>query len=353
MSTFSKNKSKKTGIGIVGLGSISTTHAEAINNLDDAELVAACSRSEVNRDTFKQKFNVPVYADYEEFLSHTSLDVVTICTPSGSHLDFGKLAAKAGKHLVIEKPIEISVERGRELLKHCNQNGVQLAVIYQNRFIDGVQQMKQAVAAGEIGTPIMVRASVKWYRDQKYYSESGWRGTLKMDGGGAVINQAIHTVDLLIWMMGEITSLSAYTEKLTHPGIEAEDNAVAVMKFKSGALGVFEASTSIVPAQSRSLEINGSEGTVLLDGDQFQLVRKGVETEADEKSKKGAESPLSGVKAADHQAQYEKIVNALSNDETPIVSGEESLQSLAVVEAIYRSAGSGKRISPDSILFQE
>lgn len=343
---------KKIGFGIVGLGNIASTHALAISGLEEGELVAACSRSGANRSAFSEKFNVSVYSDYGEFLANDNLHAVIICTPSGTHLEYGKQAAGAGKHVIIEKPIEISVDRGRSLIECCNQNRVKLAVIYQNRFIPGVKQMKQAVDKGEIGRPVMVRASVKWFRNQEYYTQSGWRGTLEMDGGGAVINQSIHTIDLLLWIMGDVVSLSAFKGTLTHPGIEAEDNAVAAMQFKNGALGVFEASTSIVPAQSRTIEINASKGTALLEEDQFKLLKKdGIEESGSKKnSKAGAESPMAGMKAIHHQKQYQQIIDAIAGTQEPVVSGEESLRSLAVVEAIYSSAEEKKSVNMASFL---
>jgi UDP-N-acetyl-2-amino-2-deoxyglucuronate dehydrogenase len=330
---------KKTGFGIVGLGNIAATHANAILGMENAQLIAGSSRSHSSRETFADSFNVPCFSSYDEFLSTENLDVVTICTPSGTHLDFGIKAAEAGKHVIVEKPIEVSVKRGRELIDCCKKNGVKLAVIYQSRFIDGVLEMKKALDDGKIGKPVMARASVKWFRDQEYYTGSGWRGTLDMDGGGAVINQAIHTVDLFLWLLGDVKKISGFKATLTHPGIEAEDNALAAMQFESGALGVFEASTSIVPAQPRYIEINGEKGTLLLEGDEFRFLDADTKETSDKKTGgTGADDPLAGMTSNDHQRQYEQILDAILNDGEPAVSGEESLRSLAFVEALYNSS---------------
>jgi predicted dehydrogenase len=332
---------KKTGIGIVGLGNIAATHANAILDLENADLIGGCSRSEENRKRFADTFDVPVISEYDEFLSLEQLDTVTICTPSGSHLEYGKQAAEAGKNLIIEKPIEISVKRGRELIDCCQKNGVKLAVIYQNRFTEGAIQLINAVDSGAVGEIIMARASVKWYRDQEYYSGSAWRGTLDMDGGGAVINQSIHTIDLLVWILGDVKKLSGFKTTRTHPGIEAEDNAVAVMEFERGALGVFEASTSIVPAQPRFIEINGTKGTALLEDDNFELITSDTGDESKKTEKKsgtGADDPLAGMSSNHHHKQYEQIINAFHGNGKVIVSGEDSLRSLAVVEALYKSS---------------
>ena len=391
--------------GVVGLGNIASTHAHAINGHDSAMVSAACSRSEGNRKKFGKEFESVLYSDYSEMLTHDKLDAVTICTPSGTHLNYALKAAEAGKHVVIEKPIEITVERGKEIIECCRQNGVKLAVIYQNRYSEGVIQMRSALNAGSIGTPVMARASVKWYRDQQYYKQSSWRGTLKLDGGGAVINQAIHTLDLLIWMMGDVESVSAFKATLTHPGIEAEDNAVAILKFKSGTLAQFEASTSIVPAQPRRIEINGTHGTLILEDDRFirvedvskqnlqsegsvggvgsdesgegiasggsnvsgsskssegndaseqKLQRDGNEGsgEIGENSTNGAGAadPMAGLGILNHSRQYESIIEAILNNKSPEVSGAESLKSLAVVEAIYQSADSVRVVLMSDIL---
>lgn len=340
---------RKLRFGIVGLGNIAATHAKAIQSLKDAELTAACSRSDANRRKFSESFDVPVYHSCIELLSQTALEAVVICTPSGTHLDYGKLAAEAGKHVIVEKPIEVTTARGKELIECCKLNGVELAVIYQNRFLDGAVKMKNAVQNGSIGEPVMVRAAVKWFRDVAYYQNSGWRGTHKMDGGGAVINQAIHTIDLLLWIMGDIHGLSAIKGTLTHPGIEAEDNAVAIMKFMNGAMGVFEASTSIVPAQPRFIEVNGTKGTALLQDDRFVLLSD-EENQASDTPKEtggsGAADPLAGMHAALHARQYSQIVEAILSNQIPQVSGEDALRSLAVAEAIYRSANKQKFVEP-------
>ncbi len=349
--------------GIVGLGNIATTHAHAINGHVNANVSAACSRSEENRTQFGKEFDLPIYSDYSEMLTHENLDAVTICTPSGTHLNYAQKAAEAGKHVVIEKPIEITVERGREIIECCKQNGVKLAVIYQNRFSDGAIEMKKELKSGNIGSAIMARASVKWYRDQEYYTQSSWRGTLKLDGGGAVINQAIHTIDLLIWMLGDVESVSAFKATLTHPGIEAEDNAVAILKFKSGTLALFEASTSIIPAQPRRIEINGTKGTVVLEDDRYFRIKNGSKnnsqsdgssgSDGEESSKSsgaGAADPMAGLGILHHSRQYESIIEAILNDKPPVVSGGESLKSLAVVEAIYQSADSGRLVLMNDVL---
>lgn len=342
---------RKLKFGIAGCGNIAGMHAEAVIHSDESELVAAHSRNKKNLHPFCEKFEIQGYTEYSEFLGHSGLDGVIICTPSGTHLDYGKKAALAGKHVIVEKPIEISVQRGEELLKACDENKVKLAVIYQNRYIKDVLRMKTVIEGGEIGKIFMANAFVPWFRDQEYYSGSKWRGTLDLDGGGAVINQSIHTLDLLQWMAGDLSKIAAFKGTYTHEGIQAEDNAVASILFENNSIGVFTASTSIVPAQKRSVEIFGERGTALLKGDIFTLkTGKGSSGDRESGEAVGADDPLAGMSFQDHMRQYEEILQAINNDEDPPVSGREALKSLAVVEALYKSANESRAVEIREIL---
>jgi len=354
---------QRTGLyklGIVGCGNISRVHANAIQANDKIELVSAFSRSDERRTAFCNEFGIAGYSDYGEFLRSDNLDAVVLCTPNGTHLDFGLEAAHAGKHLIIEKPLEVTVERGKKLLQACRSEAAHLAVIYQNRFIESVRKMKKAVDDGLIGRPVMVRVAVKWYRDQEYYRSAPWRGSFKLDGGGALINQSIHTVDLMLWIAGPVASVQAFKGTLTHEGIEGEDNLVASMQFKNGALGVLEASTSIVPSQYRLIEINGTTGTAFLNGDSLRILSGNNDDSTDssnitEKSDagkqggSGSSSPLQGLTFDHHSAQYQAIFDHIDEGLRPPVSGEESLNSLAFVQAAYLSADRQTAVSPDEI----
>ncbi len=340
---------KRLKIGIAGLGNIAATHARAIKSLPNAELHSVFSRSEQNLSNFRKLFDVPAFSQINQFLAQPDLDAVAICTPTGTHLDLGRKAAGAGKHLIIEKPIEITVEKGKELIQICEEHNVKLAVIYQNRFSDEVQKLKTALDSDKIGTPLFIRGAVKWYRDQKYYSESSWRGTFALDGGGAVINQSIHTIDLIQWLFGDVVEVFAATATLTHTGMEAEDNAAAVLKFKNGALGVFEASTSITPAQPRIIEVNGEKGTAILKGNHF-LICDGSSDNLDQKAESaGAQSPLAGLGYENHRRQYKQIADAILTNSEPSVNGYESLKSLAIVEAIYLAAREKRVVVPAKV----
>lgn len=343
---------KEFGIGIVGCGNISDTHALAVKETRRGKLVSAHSRTVTRLQKFCSTHDITGSHSYDEFLNNDNLDVVSICTPSGTHLDYGIKAAEAGKHLIVEKPIEVTTKRGKDLIRCCKKNGVKLAVIYQNRFDDEVLKMKQALDQGEIGDPILASASVRWYRDHEYYSDSNWRGTLDLDGGGVVINQSIHTIDLLQWLVGDIESVSAFKGAFTHEDIEAEDTAVATLKYKRGTIGVFEGSTSITPSQERRIEVNGTKGTLLLDG---RNLVKNIGDRREALGKKnadsiGASSPLDGMEMENHCKQFDQILDSFSNEKSAVVAGREALKSLAVVEAIYKSSDIEKLVSVEEFL---
>ncbi|MCI0693608.1 Gfo/Idh/MocA family oxidoreductase [candidate division KSB1 bacterium] len=336
------NQNKQFGIGIVGCGTIANVHAEAIRQLPNAELISVYSRNIDNALRLGQKFNVTASNKWDEFIGDERLDVVTVCTPNGTHLDYGQRIAEAGKHIVVEKPIEVTLERGKQLIEACEQHNVRLAVIFQNRFLPEVIRMKDAIDADKLGKIFLGDAYIKWHRTQAYYDSAQWRGTFALDGGGVLINQAIHTIDLLLWMLGKVETVFGHIGTFTHTGIEGEDAAVATLHFQNGALGVIEASTSVQPAMERRLEIHGEKGTAILSGNSFHLLGSGFSQQENvspkETSASGASSPLQNFTAEPHRRQYEAILNTISQNQTPPVSGEESLESLAIVLGIYQSA---------------
>jgi predicted dehydrogenase len=333
----------KIRIGIVGCGTIADIHAQAIGQSGNAELFSIYSRSESNARRVGEKYQTKWTTDWQKFISDDALDAVSICTPNGNHLDYTKKAAREGKHIILEKPIEITMERAKETINNCEKQGVKLAVIYQNRFISRVQRLKKRIDDGIIGKIFMGDAYIKWFRTQDYYDSGAWRGTFALDGGGVLINQAIHTVDLLQWLMGGVASVFGQIGTYTHNRLEGEDNAVATLSFKSGAIGVIQASTSVQPAQSQRIEIHGQKGSAILDGD---IAKVWVENEliSDEKPEKkastsaGSTSPLAGFSIEPHKNQFEAIAESINRREDPPVTGRESLDSLAIVLAIYESS---------------
>lgn len=227
--------------GIIGLGMIAEFHARAIAAMEEAVLVACFSRDQAKAEAFCATHGGTAYSDLDAFLAHDGLELVTICTPSGAHLEPTLAAAAAGKHVVCEKPLEVTTARVDEMIEACAHAGTMLTGIFPRRFNPATALLKQAVAEGRFGTINLADVYVKWWRTQEYYDSGAWRGTWALDGGGALMNQSIHTIDLLIHIMGDVKSVRAETRLLAHDGIEVEDTAVALLEFESGALGVLQA----------------------------------------------------------------------------------------------------------------
>ena len=334
------------GFGIVGGGMIGAVQAAAIEQIRGAKLVAVCGRDEARTAEFTAKFGAVAYTDYDKFLQHPGLQIVNICTPSGSHAELGIRAAEAGRHVLTEKPIEINLERANALIEACDRAGVKLGVIFQSRFLPAVQRIKQAIDEGRLGKLMIGDALVKWYRAPEYYAPGTWRGTLKMDGGGALINQAIHTVDLLRWVMGPAESAFAMKAALRYPHIEAEDTLVGNVKFQNGALGVIQATTSAKPGFKRRLEISGELGTVILDGDAISVwAIDGEDTDTGEAEQltDGSANPAA-ISNEGHRRQIEDMMHAVIENRAPMIDGREGRKSLELVMALYAAANEGKPV---------
>lgn len=342
------------GFGLVGLGLIADFQAKAIQALTKGKLVACYSRSQKKAKEFGQKYGCHGYADMTQFLAHPGLEIVSICTPSGAHLEPALQAAEAGKHLVIEKPLEITLERCDSIIQACEQHQVKLTGIFQSRFSEVVHVIKQNLDQGRFGQLVLGDAYVKWYRSQQYYDEGGWHGTRKFDGGGALMNQSIHAIDLLQWLMGPVESVSAFAGTLGHERIEVEDAAVAALRFKNGALGVIEGATAIYPGFMKKIEICGTRGSVVLEED---VLKTWSFTEKQEEDgalleKFGAKTRTGGG-AADpaaisflgHQRQFEDFVEALETGRQPFVNGVEARKAVEIILAIYQSAREGRQIA--------
>lgn len=337
---------KKYGIGIIGTGSIAIKHAQAIKELKGAELVALFNPNIKSAKSAKEKFSAPVLSDFDEFLSLSNLDIVCICTPSGMHLEPGIAAAKAGKHLMVEKPIEITLPRTDKLIKECEDNGVQLAVIFQNRFSEDYQKLKKAVERGVFGRLIMGNAYVNWFRNSAYYSTSKWKGTLAADGGGALINQGIHTIDLLLDLMGDVKSVFAQVQTTLYP-IEGEDLGVGIVNFENGALGNVTSATALYPGYPERVEIFGSEGSAVLEAGKITAWNiKGEEASEipkDTDSGSGSSDP-NAIGYQLHLMQWELFLKDIKNDSTPTVDGKTARKSVELIRAMYHSSKTDKKI---------
>ena len=332
---------KTVGFGLAGTGLIGKVHAGAIAATEGAHLVAVCGRDYQRTQELASRYGARAFTNYREMLDQDDIDVVDICTPSGTHADLGIEAARLGKHLLVEKPIEITLERTDGLIRTCEHSQVKLGVIFQSRFLPAVQSLRQAVTDGKLGKLFLGDAYVKWYRTPEYYSPGSWHGTRQLDGGGALINQAIHTVDLLQWIMGPLESVFAFARALRYPNIESEDTLVASLKFQNGALGVIEATTSVSPGFKRRLEISGEKGTIILDGDEIGVWSIEGETQPEAAgmghSTDGSKDPAA-ISDRGHRLHIEDMVRAVNSGSEPMIGGKEARKALEICEAAYLAA---------------
>lgn len=341
------------GFGVIGCGMISKFHAKALAEIEGAELVACFDRVPEAANALASEFGGTAYDDLDAMLGHEGLDVVTICSPSGAHMEPCLAAAKAGKHVIVEKPLDVTIERCDAMIKACEEAGVKLATIFPSRFHQSSKLMKEAVDAGRFGKLALGDAYVKWYRTQEYYDSGAWRGTWKLDGGGALMNQAIHSVDLLIWLMGPAEEVMAYTTTLAHERIEVEDVATATVRFASGALGVIEATTAGFPGSLKKIELSGSAGTAILEEEDIIKWDFAEETPEDEVLKTQMMGKNStGGGAADpaaighhaHAELFRDFLEALEQNRAPAIDGYEGRRSVELILAIYESAKTGKAV---------
>lgn len=333
------------GIGVVGGGSISEKHIDAIAGIADAQVVAVSSRSIESAVKAAERCGANVCATNEELLACDDVDAVIICTPSGNHGDIAIAAANAGKHVIVEKPIEITLEKIDEMICACKYHNVQLHGIYNNRYKPVYQFLKKAVDGGRFGKMINANANVRWYRTPEYYQDSSWHGTWSLDGGGTLMNQSIHYVDLLLWLAGDVSSVFGYTRTLLHAGIETEDTAVASLEFANGAIGSIVATTSTFGGFPAELQLTGERGTVVVkDNTIVNWVFRDNDPIDDEiikyqteKNAKAYADPAA-FSCADHRAQLTQIFDEILKRKTPSVSGEEARKAVELILRIYRSS---------------
>jgi predicted dehydrogenase len=324
---------------IIGCGRIAPRHAQAMQTIPNANLVAVCDIVEERAKSFSQKFGGDVYTDYHDLLDRKDLDIVTLCVPSGLHSKIGQDVARSRKHVLVEKPISLTLDQADNLIKECKENKVVLGVVLQNRFNPPIRELRKLVDSGGLGKLLLGNATVRWYRPQKYY-EDGWHGTWAMDGG-AFMNQCIHHIDALQWFMGEVSSVFSYTDTLIHK-MEAEDVGVAVIRFKNGGLGIIEGSTITYPENIEgSLSIFGEKGSVKVGGTAlnrkvFWKVDGQLEQESDMLSREAIDPP--SVYGLSHREQIIEMINSVEEHRDPKTSGFEARKSLELVLALYESA---------------
>jgi predicted dehydrogenase len=343
------------GFGIIGCGMIAEFHTRAINEIDGARVVAAWSRNPANGAKIAglAREGCAVFDDLDAMLAQPGLDVVCVCTPSGAHMEPAVKAARAGKHVVVEKPLEIALPRCDAIIEACDQAGVRLCTIFPSRFTDANIRLKEAIDTGRFGRLTLGDTYVKWWRTQQYYDSGGWRGTWVLDGGGALMNQAIHNVDLLYWLMGDVAAITAMTATLAHHRIEVEDTAVATLRFNNGALGTIEAATSAYPGLLKRTEIHGDRGSARVDQDDITLWEFQEKIPRDNEVfaamaaqtgfKAGASDPR-GITHIGHRDQLVDFLQAIDEARAPLVDGREGRKSVEIIRAIYRSAETGAQV---------
>ena len=344
---------KKTyGMAVIGGGMIGHWHAEAIRQLPNARLVGICDHGSGKAAKSGPRCGCAAGAcEVEGFIARQDVDVITIGTPSGTHAEIALLAAKHGKHCIVEKPLDISLARMDRMIEAHAKAGTTLGGIFNGRFVPTAGIFKRAVAAGRFGRLTFGMAYGPWWREQSYYDQGGWKGTQALDGGGAFINQGIHTIDMLQWLMGPVRRVSARVATLAHDRIEVEDTGAAVVEFASGALGILACTTSMWPGKSRQIEVSGTGGTVSMGDSMFNTWQFRQEQPEDASIREtylsrptaavGASDPSAGFSADSHRDNFAEVLAAIDENRTPSVDGQEARKAVRIILALYESARQG------------
>lgn len=341
---------KKIGYAVVGLG-VGTAHCDAAYTSENARLVAVCDLLDHKLEAAKKAYEgVKTYKDYDEMLKDEEIDIVSVCVPSGMHAEFSVRALNAGKNVLCEKPVDTTPEKAMRIEEARIKSGKKCGVIHQNRFNAVMKPFKEAIDSGRLGKIFLGTFAVKWFRDQAYYDDGGWRGTWTMDGGGSLMNQAVHTVDVMQWLMGDVHSVTSTIGIFNHE-IETEDMTVSIIKFKSGAVGTFTSSTCCWPGICTAMQVYGSKGAVEVDSDCLKLWKiqgedKFTENEMMELygNGNGAAAALDPKLMTGHKVMVEDIISAVIENRDPAVMPLEAIKSVRIINAVYESSRTGKEI---------
>ncbi len=342
--------SKKIGYAVVGLG-VGRNHAKCAFNSQNADLIAVCDLIQEKMDAVKEYApDVLTYLDFDEMLKNPDIDIVSIAVPSAMHADFAVKALEAGKNVLVEKPIDITVEAAMRIEEARVRTGKIAAVVHQNRNNSNMPPIVEAIRSGRIGKVIFGDFAVKWFRTQQYYDDGGWRGTWEMDGGGSLMNQAVHTVDLMQWLMGDVESVTSTIGIFNHD-IKTEDLTASIIKFKSGAVATFVSTTCAWKAGvSTAIRIYGSEGTIEADSDELQTWKFMDNEENEEAEMLEKYSGNSQAVSSDpslclgHASMVEDVIAAVRDGRPPQIQPLEAIKSVRIVNAVYESAKTGKTI---------
>jgi len=349
--------SELVGFGVVGLG-MGRHHCKAIINSKNARLVAVCDIDEERLKGAGEEFGVKTFATYEEMLADPEIEAVSIATPSGMHVDMAIQALKAGKHILVEKPVDVTVDKVKKLVEAAKKSGKKAAAIFQSRTTPLFKRIKEAISKGRLGKIIGVHALLPWYRKQNYYEgpHGSWKGTWAMDGGGSLMNQGVHTVDLIQWLAGPVKSVYGAYGVYAHD-IEAEDKASALLRFQNGALGTLMSTTAAYGGDNQIIVIHGEKGTITLmgglqswkiaddaDGEEEKML---LELYGPKERRSDAPSTASdpmAVGSEGHQFLVEDLVEAIHEDRDPYITIESAMHAVQIVNAVYESGRTKKEV---------
>ncbi len=334
------------GIGIIGTGSIVQTYVKCINELEDVKLVGLYTSSPHRVVAAEKLFKTPISNDLQKFLNNTELNLVCICNKSGLHGEMAIRAARSGKHILSEKPLEVTIEKIDAIRTACEENNVVLGCVLQNRCTNEYRAVESVVKNGKLGKLLLGNAHINWYRSAEYYSNNPWRGTKKLDGGAALMNQGIHTIDLLLNLMGDVKSVFGNMKTLVH-NIEGEDVGTGILNFQNGATGTITASTALFPGYPERLEIYGEKGSILMEGGKIKAWNvEGVpapETVSSNEKSSGAADPTN-IGHLNHKIVLKDMMVAIKDSRKPMVDGLEARKAVEVITALYKSSKEEKII---------
>ncbi|MFT3946803.1 MAG: Gfo/Idh/MocA family oxidoreductase [Agriterribacter sp.] len=338
---------KNVGFGMIGAGTIAHIHAKAIQAIPNAHLVGIYSAGREKAEVFAREHHCTFFNTLEDMLKAPGIDIVCICTPSGIHMEPALKCIEAGKHCLIEKPLEVTLERCDKMIEAAEKAGVQIGVVFPSRFYDESIRIRKAIDDNKFGKLAVGSAYVKWSRTEAYYQSAAWRGTWQYDGGGALMNQGIHSVDLLQWYMGPVEAVQAFSANIRHQTIEVEDTIVASLHFSNGAVGTLECTTAVYPGSLKRIEIMGTEGTAILE--ESRIIKwqfsneedKVIANKTEEKPVQGGVSNPADISFTGHQRQIENFIIAILEKKEPLIDGKEGRKAVEIVMAIYESARKG------------
>jgi predicted dehydrogenase len=337
---------EKIRFGVIGCGNISRTHAKAIQGVSVAELVACCDVVEDKAKAWADEFGLgdSYHRDLDEMLARDDIQAVCVCTPSGLHATHAIAAAQAGKHILCEKPMDITLKRIDDMIAAAEAAKVKMSGVFQRRTYDSTKRVREAVRTGKLGKLVIGDCYQKYFRSHEYYASGDWRATWELDGGGALMNQGVHGLDLILHLMGPAKRVSAICRRLVR-NLEVEDTAVAIVEYANGALGVLEGTTSVTPGSGCEVEISGDDGTVGLSGD---TITKWKFPGSDEEQKAEEESAAEGtatdplaLAATGHTEHIRDLCQAIIEDREPAIPGSEARRAVELIKAIYKSSREG------------